>query len=227
MKSSRLQLKAMREIKGEPMIKHIIDRLKLAKNADKIILCTSTNKQDDILVDVAMGEGISYFRGSEEDVLERLLEAAKKFKIDFMVNVTADNPLVDFIYIDKMIDIFKNKNADYITCKKLPWGTFSYGLKVKALEKVVNEKKSKDTEIWGKIFESYDDLKKIDLEVEADLNHPEIRLTVDEEADLNLIKKIFDRFYNGKNDLDNKKIVKFLLENPHIKDINKGIIPRR
>ncbi len=226
MKSERLPLKVMRYIEGKPIIEHMIDRLKLSKLADEIIICTSTNPQDDILVDVAEKKRIKWFRGSDEDVLDRLFNAAKKFNIDFIVSTTADNPLTDPLYIDKIIQKFKETNADYITCKKLPLGAFSYGIKVKALEKVIELKKEKDTEIWGRFFEEIDEFKKIELEVEDELNHPEIRLTVDEKEDLELIRKIFDNFYSHKKDFELKEVVKYLLDNPDLMNLNKSIVQR-
>jgi len=221
MKSKRLPLKVIRYIKGKPMIEHMIERLKLSKLTNEIILCTSTNPQDDILIDIAEKTGIPWFRGSEEDVLERLYQAAKKYGIDFIVGTTADNPLVDPKYIDKMIKKFKETNADYIKCENLPLGAYSYGIKVKALERVMQLKKEKDTEIWGKFFEDVDYFKKIEMDVEKDLKHPEIRLTVDEKEDLALIKKIFSKFYEGKNDFDLKEILEYLLANPNLQQTNQ------
>jgi len=227
MKSKRLPLKVIRYIEGKPMIEHLIDRLKLSKIADKIIMCTSTNPRDEILLDVAEKMGIKWFRGSEEDVLDRLFNAAKKFNVNFIVSTTADNPLVDPVYIDKIIQKFRETNADYITCKKLPLGTFSYGIKVEALEKVIKLKKEKDTEIWGRFFEEIDEFKKIELEVEDELNHPEIRLTVDEKEDLELIRKIFDNFYSYNKDFGLKEVIKYLLDNPDLMNVNKSIVQRK
>ncbi len=227
MKSERLPLKVVRYIKGKPMIEHQIDRLKLVKGADEIIMCTSVNPQDAILVDIAEKNNIKWFRGSEEDVLDRIYGAAKKHNVDFVVSITADNPLVDLVHMDKIITKFKETNADYITCKKLPIGAFSYGIKVKALAKVIELKKEKDTEVWGKLFEERKEFKKIDLEVEKELVHPEIRLTVDEEQDLELVRKIFDQFYVNRNDFALKDIIRYVSENPEIKEINKVIAQKK
>jgi len=226
MKSERLPLKVMRYIEGKPMIEHMIDRLKLSKLADEIIMCTSTSPQDDILVDVAEKKGIKYFRGDEIDVLKRLLDAAKKSNANFIVNATADNPLTDHHYIDKIIQTFKETNADHVTCTNLPIGAFSHGLKVGVLEKVVNEKEEENTEIWGRFFEETGEFKKIELEVEDELNHPEIRLTVDEKDDLKLMRIIFRKFYPVNKSFELKDVVKYLLDNPDILNINQQVVQR-
>ena len=225
-KSERLPLKVLRYIKGKPMIEHQIDRLKLSKKANEIILCTSTNPQDDILLDIAEKKGIKWFRGSEEDVLDRLFNAASKNNVDFIVSVTADNPLVDPAYIDRIIERFEETGADIITCKTLPLGAFSYGVNLKALERVVRTKKEKDTEIWGGFFDGIADFKKMDLEVEEELRHPEIRLTVDFSEDLEFVRKVFDSL-GDKNTFPLRSIINLLLENPGLMEMNRHIAQRK
>ncbi|GAI23440.1 unnamed protein product, partial [marine sediment metagenome] len=100
-KSTRLPKKVLRKIKGKTIIEHLIDRLKLAKLPDLIVLCTSTNPNDDILVDIAKKNGIEYFRGSEDDVLARFLKAASAFNIDFISITWGDEPFCAPEYIDK------------------------------------------------------------------------------------------------------------------------------
>ena len=86
MKSKRLPRKALKGIVGKPLIEHLIERVKTAKLADTVILCTSVNSQDDELAVVAEKNGIDLFRGDEVDVLKRLYGAAKKYNIDFIVS---------------------------------------------------------------------------------------------------------------------------------------------
>ena len=69
LKSTRLPKKILLEVAGKPLIVHMLDRIKRALTIDKIIICTSTNPIDDRLQEVAAKENVSYFRGSEEDVL--------------------------------------------------------------------------------------------------------------------------------------------------------------
>ena len=79
LKSTRLAKKILLEVQGKPLITHMINRIKYAKNINKIIICTSTNTQDDPLEKIAQQEKIDCYRGSEDDVLQRLLETAKTF----------------------------------------------------------------------------------------------------------------------------------------------------
>ena len=92
LKSTRLPKKILLEVAGKPLIVHMLDRIKNATSIDKIIICTSTNHQDDPLEEIAGQEQVSCFRGSEEDVLVRLLEAAQSHGLKYFANITADCP---------------------------------------------------------------------------------------------------------------------------------------
>ncbi|MCK4528893.1 NTP transferase domain-containing protein [candidate division WOR-3 bacterium] len=227
MKSTRLPEKAMKDLVGKPMIEHLIDRLRYAKLPDEIILCTSTNPQDDILVEVAKKNHIKWFRGDEMDVLKRLLDAAKKYKIDFIVSTTGDNPLTDPHYIDRLIKKFEETDADYITCLDLPLGAFSYGVKVQALEKVVELKKERDTEIWGVYFTKSNLFKIEKVEVESQVRHPEIRLTADTPEDFRVMGEIYGRLYREGELIELVEVINLLKENPLLMEINKNITQRK
>lgn len=223
MKSERLPQKAMRFLEGKPLIEHLIERLKIAKLPDEIILCTSTNPQDDELVEVAERNCIRWFRGDEIDVLDRLLKAAKKHDVNFIVSTTGDNPLTDPHYVDKLIEKFKKTNADYITCLDLPLGAFSYGVKVEALEKVVKLKKEKDTEIWGVYFTNSKLFRIERVEVEEELRHPEIRLTVDTPEDFRFIQEVFKRLYRPGKIIELREVIGLIKKHPELCEINKYV----
>src|SRR5262245_55027962 len=107
----------------------MLDRLKLATRADEIIVCTSTNPQDDPLIHLAAAEGVSSFRGDEDDVVKRLSDAAEAFQLDYILSITADCPFSDPEYADKIVQAFLDTNADLIRAFDLPHGAFSYGVK--------------------------------------------------------------------------------------------------
>lgn len=227
MKSKRLPLKVLRLINNTPLIEHLINRLKTSKLADMIILCTSTNKQDEILIDYAEKLGVNWFKGDEIDVLLRLYEAAKAFSVDFIASTTADNPLTDPIYIDKIFQRFQEKNADYITIQNLPLGTFSYGVKVNALEHVIQRKKEANTEIWGVYFENTPSIKKEIIIVEEELCHPEYRLTVDTAEDLELMREVFSRLQSKNEVFSLRDVVYLLTNNPELQEINRENVQKK
>ena len=221
-KSTRLPKKALLTIKGKTLVEHLIDRLKLAKLPDLIVLCTSTNSDDTILVDIAKKNGIEYFRGSEDDVLYRYLKAAEKFNVDFAIIALGDAVFCDSDYIDKTIELFKKTNADFIKIPDLPLGAFTYGLKVEVIRKVCKMKAQSDTEVWGGYFmePGIFDVRNLKVEDE-DLRHPEIRLTIDYPEDFELVKEIFDRLYQEGKIFRLKEVMQLLKKHPELMEINK------
>ncbi|MFW9989888.1 MAG: cytidylyltransferase domain-containing protein [Candidatus Odinarchaeota archaeon] len=106
--SSRLSNKATIDICGKPALQRVIERVKAAKKLDYIIVATTTNKNDDIIEEMCKQNGVNCFRGSEENVLDRVLKAAQKFNIDIIVEITADCPLIDWNHIDALIEMHIN-----------------------------------------------------------------------------------------------------------------------
>jgi len=224
MKSTRLPKKAILKIKGKTIIEHLIDRLKTAKLPDLIVLCTSTHPDDKILAEIAKKNGIECFRGSEEDKLDRFLNAARKYGVDFVVNVDGDDVFCDSEFIDKTIETFIRTRADYITCKDLPLGAASHGVKFEALEKICKLKAETDTEIYGGYFTETGLFKVEYLKVKyKGLRHPEIRMTLDYPEDYEFFKSIFDELYTPGKVFTLKEILALLRKKPQIMDINKGV----
>ena len=104
--SKRLANKVLKEIEDTPMICHIINRIKRSRNVEQIILATTDNNSDKILLDIAEKFKIIGFAGDEDDVLERFFDAATSFSADPIVRITGDCPLVDPELLDIMIQIF-------------------------------------------------------------------------------------------------------------------------
>ena len=148
MKSTRLPKKLTLEINRRQIIRWMIDSIKLSTFIDDIIICTSINPQDNILEEIADNENILVFRGSENDVIQRLYEASKYFNLDYSLNITADCPLVSLEYMNRIIDNYKERQVDLIRALDLPHGFYSYGLKIEAMKKVCKIKKGTNTEVW-------------------------------------------------------------------------------
>src|SRR5205823_4198539 len=79
---------------GRPSLEHLFDRLKLSKRASAVVLCTSTHPDDTVLAELAEKNGMPWFRGSEDDVLKRFLDAATREGADVIARVTGDDVLI-------------------------------------------------------------------------------------------------------------------------------------
>ena len=223
--STRLPRKALLKIKGKSVIEHLIERVKLAKLPDIIVLCTTTNPVDTVLVHIAQNNGIAYFRGSKRDILDRHLNAALKYDIDFIVNVDGDDILCDPEYMDNVVELFMKTHADFIRCEGLPLGASPIGIKVDALKKVCQIKDTEVTETgWGRYFTETGLFKVEILEVEDhELRHPEIRMTLDYPEDYKFFKTVFDELYSPGKVFTLKEILILLRRKPHIMEINKHL----
>ena len=122
LKSKRFPKKAMVDIKDKPLFLHVVERLKNAKKIDKLIVCTSTNKEDLPIIEVCKGKNIEYFAGDENDVVKRYIDAVSKYKPDHIVRSTGDNPCISFEFIDLAIKEHLKKNSKYTTTDDLPQG---------------------------------------------------------------------------------------------------------
>ena len=93
--SSRFPRKVLARIEKKPMIWHVIERMKKVKGAKQIILVTTKNPRDKILLEIAKKCGIIGFRGKTRDILDRYYKCALEFEADPIIRITGDCPLID------------------------------------------------------------------------------------------------------------------------------------
>lgn len=222
LKSTRLHKKLLLKIKKKPIISHLIDRLKLSKKINEIIICTSTFKQDKPLAKIAKENNVKCFFGHPDDVLQRMHDAAIEHKLDYILTITADCPFVDPYYADAIVNTYMKTNADLIRQFDLPHGAFSYGIKIDALKKVIKIKDSLDTEVWGKYFTETGNFNVVDFKVKNSLHkRPDIRLTLDYPEDWRFIQAIFKKLYSKDKIFTLSEIIKLINSNPKIMSINQ------
>lgn len=224
LKSERLPLKIIKDLNGKTVVERIIDRIKAVEDISEIILCTSTNPQDKPLIDIAKDNDIFYFTGDEEDVLKRLYDASNLFSLDYFVSITADNPLMDIYYSNRIVNEIKTNKYDFIDISGLPIGSAPYGMRVKAAETICKIKKIKDTEIWGYFIQpEIFDIKTIN--VTGKLNKPNLRFTLDYDEDYDFIRSIYNRIPFEKV-INLYDVIDFLDENPELIEINSRCVQR-
>lgn len=220
-KSTRLPKKALLNIKGKCYIVHQIERLKLAKRPSDIVLCTSTLKEDDVLVEIAKEHKIKYYRGDPDDVMLRIYNGAKKYNADVLVSTTGDNAFVSCI--DHMIDFFEKNNADYVFCEDLPIGIPAFIVRLSAMKDAIQRKAAEDTEIWGIYLNRPDFYRVFEYKVSNPIyHHSDWRLTLDYPEDYELFKKIFDELYKEGEVFSFKEIMTLLNNKPEIMKINEA-----
>ena len=223
LKSTRLPNKLLIEIKGKPIISHLLDRLKLAKKVDEIIICTSSAEQDKPLAKIAKDNNVKCFFGDPDDVLIRMYDAANKYNLDYILTITADSPFVDPEYADAIVETYQKTKADLIRQFDLPHGVFSYGIKVKALQKVIEIKDTSDTEVWGRYFTDTGIFNVVDFEVINKFHkRPGMRMTLDYPEDLRFFETIFEALHKDNHIFSLDEILSFLDANQEVVNINKS-----
>ena len=221
LKSSRLPLKLLLDLNGRNVIERVIDRAKTIAGLDTMVLCTSTNNQDRPLADVALQNSIYYYLGDPDDVLKRLLDAAKFFDLDYIISITGENPLFSTEYANLVIDEIKRKKADFTFYDGLPIGCAVYGIKTKALEVVCHVKKEVDTEIWGTLI-NRPEIFTVNKNVVNDVyKRPQLRITNDYIEDYMFLSEIFRRF-DSTAIPSLLEVLKMLDADPTIVDIHRA-----
>lgn len=199
LKSSRLKRKILLPLNGNTVLDHVINRCKETDAMDDVVLCTSTNPQDAELFDYALKHQIKFYAGSEDDVLKRLLDAAKYYGFDAFVSITADNPLHSIHISNQIVEWIKKEDIDFVFTTGLPIGLTPYYINTKALEIAVAMKEQADTEIWGPFVNRPDFFKIGYLHIETDLFSEDVRLTCDYVEDYNVITEIYNKFPKNHN----------------------------
>jgi glutamate-1-semialdehyde 2,1-aminomutase len=115
MGSTRLPNKVMRLINGRPMIEILLSRLAQSKRVNKIVLVTSIDPRNQALVAHVTSLGFVCEQGSENNVLERYVQAGEKHDADVVVRITGDCPLVDPQLVDDCIARFIEADVDYLS----------------------------------------------------------------------------------------------------------------
>lgn len=229
MNSTRLPGKVLKKIGSKPLLLHTIERLKSSQEINQIVLAIPDNKKNDILEEFAKKNSINFFRGSEENVLERFYLAAKESKADVVVEVPADKPLIDPEIIDLAIRKNLEEKADF-TCtdrpeKFLPLGLDVGVLNFKALKKAYKNAQNRE-HITTYFYKNPKVFKINSVPFSKSLRCPNLRLTIDTKADFELINKIYEGLYQEGKTFKTKEILSFLRKNPELKKINSHIIQK-
>ncbi len=200
MGSSRLPGKILKLIGKRPMLYYVVERVKMTKGLNSVILATSNLPLDDQVVNFCREFGYTSFRGSETNVLSRYYLAAKKYDLDVIVRVTGDDPFVDPKIIETVLDAHLKEYPKYDFTSNDLEASYPYGLNVQIMNFNVLEeafkKATKEEELEHVVpyLTNKGVFKLQNVKAKADLNFPKIRLTVDTMEEFEKAEKIFKLF---------------------------------
>ncbi len=231
MSSERLPGKVMKNISGKPMLWHVINRLRSARNLDKIVVATSTASSDDTIVRFCENEGILTYRGPLDDVLARYYGAARAFNAHIIVRITADCPMIDPLIVDRAIKSFlrpkeqKETPFDYLGLdKSFPDGLDTEVFSLEALERAFTEAvlPSEREHVTPYIWKNRESFRLHSIKHYRDLSR--MRWTVDDEADLKFVRKVFKSFSCPLRVFYMEEVLQLLYANTDLLNINSSTI---
>jgi len=225
MGSTRLPNKVMKPIGGIPMIELLLNRLSRAKEIDQIVVATSVDERNQPLIEHVQKLGYACEQGSENDVLDRFVQAARKHQADVVVRITGDCPLVDPELVDEVIRCFKSAGVDYfsnVTPPMYPDGLDIEVCTLKALEQASQEtSKPYDHEHVTPYVRESGKFSTAAMQHSQDLSA--MRWTVDEPADFTVIEKVF-QYFHPRTDFTWSEVLDSQLQQPEIFHINQHLI---
>lgn len=223
------------------MLELVCMRIRLCSGIDSVLVATSVNPADDAIVDLCKEKRIPVFRGSEEDVMDRVLSAANEIDCDIIVDVTADCPLVDPDIIDVVVGKLINEDLDY--CSNVITRTFPDGMDVQAYTHEAFARMAcnfpvqpEHTGINFIKFAEHFKLANVDVKDDRipavySLAKPNWELTVDYPEDLDLVKLLLDLYeekhvalcnysYKISHDFETWLLIDWIVRHPALLKIN-------
>jgi len=231
MGSSRLPGKVMRLLHGKSVLAHVVERVSACNEVDDVVVATTDQGQDRKVVMECMKLGVNYYRGSEDDVLDRYYQSAQLYKADIIVRVTSDCPLFDPKVLDAMLGVFKaslkdSRKVDYLSNtqeRTFPRGLDAEIITFSTLEKVWQEaeKLYEREHVTPYIYEN-PNLFNI-MEFQSPQNYSSMRWTLDTQEDWCFIKSVFDNCYSSNEIFSTEAVLDLLKKFPHLQRINAAV----
>jgi spore coat polysaccharide biosynthesis protein SpsF len=226
MASKRLPGKVLKKVLGKPLLFYQMEQLKGVRRIEKVIIATSTSRQDDPIAKWCESESVAYFRGSENDVLERFYQTALQYKVDPIVRLTGDCPLIDPAAVEMAIESLVSDRYDYAYLGL----TFAEGIccdivSFQALETVYKKAElESEREHVTPFIHHHPEMFKIKA-LENETDDSKYRFVVDRPEDFEVVKAIIEALYHKSSvPIRANDIKRFLDDNPSVFQKNRNII---
>jgi spore coat polysaccharide biosynthesis protein SpsF len=225
MGSTRFPGKVLERIGEATVLEWTAKRIRMARQINVVVVATTTSTSDDLIADVCGRIGLPCYRGSEEDVLNRVANAARTMNADVVVQAGADCPFYDPDIIDQMIGILVEGDYQYV-CNDLEEG-YPVGVNLHVIasetlygvEQLATSQRDRENVVTY-IWEHPEDYRIFNLTPPPELRRPDIRLTVDYREDLALLNELSKGTNNDSfRTID---IIRYLEENPGLLEINRN-----
>jgi spore coat polysaccharide biosynthesis protein SpsF len=230
--STRLPGKVMYPLDGLPALEHVITRTAHADSVDNVVVATSIESQDDVIAQYAPAFGADVIRGSESDVLSRFEHAVGQYDPEFILRVTGDCPLISPQFIDASIECVRTTDVDYVCAglnRTFPRGITCEAFTSESFERVIEQSSEPrhSEHVTPYYRENPEDSELYNLESnelfeeEWLQNRTDLRLTLDEPADYQLLETVY-REMGPDEILDVVNVIQYI-DNNGLAEINEHV----
>lgn len=226
MSSSRLPGKTLMELNGVPVVDRVIERASQARLADDVVVATTTAPSDDVLAKHLESLGVSFVRGSLDDVLARYVLAAETFGAETVVRVTCDCPLIDPAEIDRVISAYREKPpVDYCSnnlVRSFPIGMDTEVFSLAALKRADSDarRQHEREHVTPYLYQHPELFGLRNVEAPEWARFPELRLTLDEPADFEMLRALVELV---PRDASLRDILQAIRLHPEVEALNRDV----
>lgn len=230
MTSSRLPGKVLLPVDGKPMLGYLLARLRRVPSLHEIVVATTVNETDQVIADYAKEQKVRVFRGSEEDVMSRVIGAAESAGADVVVEITGDCPLIDPAVVEKTIQAFLGSAFDYAyngIVRSYPLGMESQVFRLSTLKRsfamtehpLDREHVTRHIRLHPELFSQ------LNVTSDPEEHWPDLGLTLDEPKDYELIQRIIAHFGDGNPNFTCADVVRLLRDiHPEWVAVNRDVV---
>ena len=224
MGSSRLPGKILKPFGDTDVLSYDIARCRAIKGVSEVIVATSSLPQDDAIAIWCEQNDVAYYRGSEDDVLDRYVQCAKEYNPDYVMRVTSDCPFVDYEMASEMVTLMEKERKDLLLLNgELPRGLAVELISFKALLKIDQLGKEprhrEHVTYFG--YEFKEQFETVNFNVPSNRQAPQLRITLDTDEDYEMLSNIAEHINNPL--VSSVEVIKYLLDNPDVAAINAHI----
>jgi spore coat polysaccharide biosynthesis protein SpsF (cytidylyltransferase family) len=226
MGSTRLPGKVMAALAGQPLLARVIERAPAIPGVDDVVVATTVEERDEVVVRLAKTLGVDAFAGSPEDVLDRYYRSACQAGAFTVVRITADCPLLDPQASGRALARFLQGDVDYVTNCRPP--TYPDGLDTEvfsftALEQAWQQAQllSDREHVTPYIWKHPNRFRVANVAHDEDLST--LRWTVDEPQDLQFVRAVYGHLHHDGRLFGMQEVLQLLRQHPEMSAINQGI----
>lgn len=228
MGSTRLPGKVLLPAAGKPLLEHLAERLRRVRRLEKIIVATTVRPRDDPIVRLSEKIGVDCFRGSEDDVLERIRGAAHAHGADVIVAITGDCPLIDPQIVELCLQRYFSSHVDFVGNFLPP--SYPLGMATQVFSAGILDEVARTTQdpvdrehVTIYIYRHPEKYRLLNVSAPPEQTRPNLRLTLDTVEDYEVIRAVFEALYPMKKDFGLTDTINFLDTHPEIASINADV----